>query len=95
VDGLQGKEPIMPEVMKQEVAERKVSEKKPPVVIEIDRQFCKGCVICVDVCPKNVLAMADAPDKWEGQVAIVVNLEACTRCMLCEVHCPDFAIVVY
>jgi NAD-dependent dihydropyrimidine dehydrogenase PreA subunit len=28
-----------------------------------------------------------------GKVA-VVNLEACNRCLLCDLLCPDFAIVV-
>jgi len=73
-----------------------VKEKKKTVArIEIINEFCKGCDICVDVCPQNVLAMRDDPARWQGSVAIVVNAEACTRCMLCEVHCPDFAIKVY
>ncbi|NOY60061.1 MAG: tungsten formylmethanofuran dehydrogenase [Calditrichaeota bacterium] len=63
-----------------------VKEKKD-VEIEISEAWCKGCVICVDYCPHDVLIM-------ERGKAKVANLAACTACMLCELHCPDFAIVV-
>ncbi|MDK9700609.1 MAG: 4Fe-4S binding protein [bacterium] len=63
--------------------------------ITIDAPLCKGCLICAEVCPKDVLVMVDAPDKWEGSLAEVVNMDACTACMLCEIECPDFAIRVF
>ncbi len=56
--------------------------------IEIDASRCKGCSICVDFCPTNVLEM-------KGSLVTVVNLEACTRCQLCDLRCPDFAIRVF
>ena len=63
--------------------------------IVIDRLWCKGCNICVDMCPVDSLKMIDAPDKWEGSEAVVKDVDTCTACMLCEVHCPDFAIEIY
>lgn len=63
--------------------------------ITILRHFCKGCEICAEVCPKDVLQMAIALDRWEGSIVEVVNIEACNACMLCEYQCPDFAIEVH
>ncbi len=59
-----------------------------PSDISIKSKWCKGCRICVAICPKKVLAM-DAQHK-----ATVVNPEACNRCRMCETHCPDFAIEI-
>ncbi|HEY3368384.1 MAG TPA: 4Fe-4S dicluster domain-containing protein [Symbiobacteriaceae bacterium] len=56
--------------------------------VEVNTTYCKGCEICVQMCPKDVLKINDR-DK-----AIVVNLEACTGCLNCEIYCPDFAINV-
>ena len=56
-------------------------------IFDINKQWCKGCGICVALCPKKVLGLTD------GKVD-VVNLEACIKCKLCEYRCPDFAIFV-
>lgn len=58
------------------------------VVIKVQEEWCKGCGICVEVCTKKCLAMNGL-----GKVE-VVNLEACNRCLLCDLLCPDFAIVI-
>lgn len=62
------------------------AEAAEPVVVY--NRWCKGCNICVAFCPTKVLEMGD-----EG-VALVARPEKCTRCGLCELHCPDFAITV-
>lgn len=56
--------------------------------VAIDPVSCKGCEICVQVCPKDVLRMNDRT-KAEVQM-----LEDCTGCLMCEIYCPDFAIEV-
>lgn len=75
--------------------EAKPKAKKEPPVIDVIFENCKGCNICVDVCPTNVLVLVKVPNKWEGYIAEVKFPEKCTRCMLCEIECPDFAIKVY
>jgi 2-oxoglutarate ferredoxin oxidoreductase subunit delta len=54
----------------------------------INREWCKGCGICVAFCPKQVLEM-DREDK-----AVAVRLGDCIACRLCELRCPDLAITV-
>ena len=52
----------------------------------INREWCKGCGICVAFCPKQVLVM----DR-EGK-ACWAYPDKCIRCGLCELRCPDIAI---
>lgn len=54
---------------------------------EINKKWCKGCGICVALCPKKVLGI-------KGEKVEVVNEDACIKCRLCEYRCPDFAIFV-
>ena len=48
--------------------------------------FCKGCGICVAMCPKSVLGINE-----ENKVEVLKE-EDCIACRQCEFHCPDFAI---
>jgi len=56
--------------------------------IEIDRDLCKGCGICVAFCQKKVLEL-DEHDK-----AVALRPEDCNACTLCELRCPDMAIEI-
>ena len=62
-----------------------MAKAKPRIVIK--KEWCKGCAICVEFCPKDVFRM-------EGDYPIVVDIDACTQCELCEIMCPDFAILL-
>jgi 2-oxoglutarate ferredoxin oxidoreductase subunit delta len=62
--------------------------KKRARAIQINTRWCKGCGICVAFCQPAVLRAGP------GGIPEVVDLDACTLCMLCELRCPDFAIVV-
>ena len=54
-----------------------------------DKEWCKGCGICVHFCPKQVLEL----DR-DGKVD-VVRPKACIACELCELRCPDLAIQIF
>jgi 2-oxoglutarate ferredoxin oxidoreductase subunit delta len=64
--------------------------------IVIDEGRCKGCGLCVPVCPKDVIQMAEYFTARGYRPAMLVDLQgACTGCMLCATVCPDVAITVY
>ncbi|HMA86850.1 MAG: 4Fe-4S dicluster domain-containing protein [Desulfobacterales bacterium] len=54
----------------------------------IEREWCKGCGICVHFCPKSVLELDDEQKVHAAQP------DACICCRLCEYRCPDLAIEV-
>jgi 2-oxoglutarate ferredoxin oxidoreductase subunit delta len=62
--------------------------------IVIDSKLCKGCHICIALCPQSVLVKSEEVDNRGFFLPEVANLDACTVCRICELECPDFAISV-
>lgn len=56
--------------------------------VKIEAAWCKGCNICVAVCPERCLVL----DRLD--VAVFAYPERCTGCELCARLCPDLAIDV-
>jgi 2-oxoglutarate ferredoxin oxidoreductase subunit delta len=60
-----------------------------------DEDRCKGCQLCVPVCPKGVISMSDRINVLGYHPAEAASPEDCTGCGLCARICPDTAIRVY
>jgi 2-oxoglutarate ferredoxin oxidoreductase subunit delta len=63
--------------------------------IEINELFCKGCALCVPVCPPGVIALDTTRLTPKGYHPATLIAEGCTGCAVCAVVCPDAAITVY
>jgi len=65
--------------------------------IEVNDLYCKGCGLCLTVCPKQVIAIDHDRLTPKGyHPAMLADPEgACTGCAICAVICPDAAITVY
>lgn len=61
--------------------------------IVLDRDVCKGCYLCVNACPKGLLAKSSEPNAHgDFPVEFVDKEKACIGCAMCAVNCPDAAI---
>lgn len=71
-----------------------LTQKKVPINdrkelrVSIDTAWCKGCGICIDLCPKGALTR-DHKEK-----AVWAYPDKCIRCGLCEQRCPDLAVTL-
>ena len=75
-------------------AEIQVSEPFEPLDIATDR--CKGCRLCIDVCPKHVLALDESIVNELGYHPVrLTHPDSCTSCALCARICPDAVFAVY
>ena len=60
----------------------------------IDEDRCKGCGLCVTVCPKNVLEISEQVSPKGYFPAFQARPEDCIFCALCCVMCPDVAVTI-
>ena len=63
--------------------------------IVVDNEICKGCEVCIPVCPGDVIGMSEDVNRKGYHVALMKNPSACTGCTNCGIVCPDRAITVY
>ncbi len=63
-------------------------------MISVNEDFCKGCYICIAYCPKKVFSVSNKLNKRGIYPSKPEKENECTYCMLCELICPDQAIVV-
>ena len=60
----------------------------------IDKDRCKGCGLCVIVCPKNVLEMSSEVSAKGYFPVYQARPEDCIYCAMCCTMCPDVAITI-
>ena len=62
--------------------------------VVIDVEACKGCDLCIDACPPDVLVMTTHEVNGRGY-RYPLLLPGCTGCKACSQICPDFVFQVY
>jgi len=64
--------------------------------IIIDEEFCKGCGLCAEACPKHLLTIGNKLNK-QGYPLVEIDMsdqEKCISCALCARVCPDVALTI-
>ncbi len=59
------------------------------MISSVDQEKCRGCGICVNSCPVDILRM-----NQKGK-AYIAYTDDCMTCYLCERVCPAGAIYVF
>jgi 2-oxoglutarate ferredoxin oxidoreductase subunit delta len=70
-------------------------------MIEINEELCKGCLLCVHACPKELIQVSSKLNAKGYRPAVFREKgnkrkkRRCTGCCSCALCCPDMAIEVY
>jgi 2-oxoglutarate ferredoxin oxidoreductase subunit delta len=62
--------------------------------IQIDRERCKGCTLCIEFCPKESISLSEELNLKGYFVAAFDAATGCTGCGNCALMCPEVAIEV-
>jgi 2-oxoglutarate ferredoxin oxidoreductase subunit delta len=68
--------------------------------IQVDVTSCKGCLLCLEACPRDLLKQSSTVNAKGFFPVDFVDSEnsedaQCTGCTFCALVCPDLAIKVY
>jgi len=66
---------------------------KGAIVVNTER--CKGCGLCVEACPKKVIALGKEVNTKGYNFALPAVPDECIGCNSCAIVCPDACITVY
>lgn len=63
-------------------------------IVQIDIERCKGCGLCVEECPRDLLVMSKSLSPAGAHIVTTRSREGCTGCLHCAIICPDAAIEI-
>lgn len=65
--------------------------------VTFDEDMCKGCGLCVTVCPVDIIQLDTGKLNKKGYYPASVkdgDMEKCISCANCAMICPDVVITV-
>jgi len=63
--------------------------------VKFNEEKCKGCKLCVEVCPKKIVIINSDKLNAKGfHPAGVKEMDKCIGCAFCATICPDVVIEV-
>ncbi len=74
------------------MAKGKLKLENKEVIILAER--CKECGFCIEFCPQHVLYESTEINSKGYHPIYLGDIAKCTKCDICGMICPDFAISV-
>ena len=62
--------------------------------LAFERDRCKGCELCISVCPKKILDLDKTANIKGYKPAYCTDEESCIGCASCAKMCPDSVISI-
>ena len=63
--------------------------------VTINKDICKGCGLCVNVCPRQILELSKETINRKGHYPVEMKDQSqCIACAFCATMCPDCVITV-
>jgi 2-oxoglutarate ferredoxin oxidoreductase subunit delta len=62
--------------------------------IQINRDYCKGCGLCIGFCPRHCLVLSEDINEYGYRTASLKSDANCTGCGICKTMCPDIVIEI-
>lgn len=63
-------------------------------IFHIIPYYCKGCGLCIEKCPNDVLIWSDKLGVYGTPSVMPKDVESCIACEICAMLCPECAIVI-
>ena len=61
----------------------------------MDIEACKGCGVCVEVCPTKVIVQGPKVNNKGYRYTVLTDGIDCIGCSSCAMVCPDSCLTVY
>ncbi|MCK5529148.1 MAG: ferredoxin family protein [Kiritimatiellae bacterium] len=70
-------------------------KQKKTYILKIDSDKCKGCELCIEFCPKDVLELSKNLNKKGSKYSVMARPDDCIGCRACVLMCPDVCIELF
>jgi 2-oxoglutarate ferredoxin oxidoreductase subunit delta len=64
-------------------------------IIKVNKERCKGCRLCLEMCPSGVFTISKNFNKLGYHYVEVLKGKDCIGCKRCVIICPDVVIEIY
>ena len=63
--------------------------------IVIDKEKCKGCLLCIEFCPRKVIKKSNKMNRYGIKAVEFIDNQTCIGCGHCLLVCAESCIEVY